>query len=52
MHPEDYADFPRRQGFRVPDLALASKLPARYGVSATARLDDSLYVVASERVTD
>jgi methyltransferase (TIGR00027 family) len=51
VHPEDYADFLRRRGFRVLDLALASELPARFGVTATGGVDDSLYVVVAERVS-
>ena len=51
VHPEDYHDFLGRHGFRIVDLALASELQARYAPHARAVLDDSLYVLAAERIT-
>ena len=41
---------PRRHGFRIVDLALASELQARYAAGARAAVDDSLYVLCAERV--
>ena len=50
VHPEDYEHFLARHGFRVVDLALASELAARYTPHAQAAVDDSMYVLAAERV--
>jgi methyltransferase (TIGR00027 family) len=50
VHPEDYESLLGRHGFRIIDLALASELQARYASGAPAVLDDSLYVLAAERV--
>ena len=50
VHPEDYEYFLGRHGFSIVDLALASELQARYAPQQRAVLDDSLYVVAAERV--
>jgi methyltransferase (TIGR00027 family) len=50
VHPEDYDAFLDRHGFRVVDLALASELRTRYAPDTTAVVDDSLYVLAAERI--
>jgi O-methyltransferase involved in polyketide biosynthesis len=50
VHPEDYEPFLARHGFRVIDLALASELAARYTPHVRAAVDDSMYVLAAERV--
>jgi len=50
VHPEDYDAFLGRHGFRVVDLALASELRTRYAPDTTAVVDDSLYVLAAERI--
>jgi methyltransferase (TIGR00027 family) len=50
VHPEDYEAFLGRHGFRIVDLALASELQARYAPDARATLDDSMYVLAAERI--
>jgi oligoribonuclease (3'-5' exoribonuclease) len=50
VHPEDYEPFLARHGFRVIDLALASELAARYTPHVQAAVDDSMYVLAAERV--
>jgi hypothetical protein len=51
VHPEDYEHFLRHHGFRIIDLALASELHARYAPDIPAVIDDSLYVLAAERVS-
>jgi methyltransferase (TIGR00027 family) len=50
VHPEDYDHLLRRHGLRIVDLAFASELQARYAPDSRATLDDSLYVLAAERV--
>ena len=50
VHPEDYEHFLERHGFHLVDLALASELQSRYAPARRAVLDDSLYVLAAERV--
>jgi methyltransferase (TIGR00027 family) len=50
VHPEEYDYFLSRHGFRVVDLALASELQARYAPGAPAMVDDSMYVLAAERI--
>ena len=50
VHPEDYDWFLRRHGFEIVDLALASELQSRYAPDARAAVDDSMYVLAAERV--
>ena len=50
VHPEDYRDFLGRHGFRIVDLALASELQSRFAAHTRAVLDDSLYVLAAERI--
>jgi hypothetical protein len=34
------------------ELALASELPARYAPDSPAAVDDSMYVLAAERLSD
>ncbi len=51
VHPEDYEHFLGRHGFRIVDLALASELRARYAPDVQSVLDDSMYVLAAERVS-
>jgi methyltransferase (TIGR00027 family) len=50
VHPEDYQFFLERHGFRLVDLAFPSELRDRYAPGTRAALDDSLYVLAAERV--
>ena len=50
VHPEDYEFFLGRHGFRIVDLALASELRARYSPDTPAAVDDSMYVLAAERI--
>jgi methyltransferase (TIGR00027 family) len=50
VHPEDYEALLERHGFAVVDLALATELQARYAPRTQAALDDSLYVLAAERM--
>jgi hypothetical protein len=50
VHPEEYDFFLGRHGFRIVDLALASELKARYAPNTPAAVDDSLYVLAAERI--
>jgi methyltransferase (TIGR00027 family) len=50
VHPEDYEALLGRHGFRVLDLALASEVQARYAPRTRAVLDDSMYILAAERV--
>jgi methyltransferase (TIGR00027 family) len=50
VHPEDYGYFLRRHGFEIADLALASELQARYAPGSPAAVDDSMYVLAADRV--
>ena len=50
VHPEDYEYLLGRHGFSIVDLALASELQARYAPTHRAVLDDSLYVLAAERI--
>ena len=50
VHPEDYEHLLDRHGFEVVDLALASELRDRYSPGARAVVDDSLYVLAAERI--
>jgi methyltransferase (TIGR00027 family) len=50
VHPEDYEHFLRRHGFEIVDLALASELQARYAPDSPAAVDDSMYVIAAERI--
>ena len=52
VHPEDYGSLLERHGFRIVDLALASELQARYAPGSAAAIDDSMYVLAAERVSD
>jgi methyltransferase (TIGR00027 family) len=49
IHPEDFGDFVGHHGFHVVDLALASELQDRYAPGTRAVIDDSLYVVVTER---
>jgi methyltransferase (TIGR00027 family) len=50
VHPEDYEDFLGHRGFEIVDLALAPELQQRYAPRSTAALDDSMYVLAAERI--
>jgi methyltransferase (TIGR00027 family) len=50
VHPEEYDYFLGRHGFRIVDLALASDLKARYAPDTPAVVDDSMYVLAAERI--
>jgi methyltransferase (TIGR00027 family) len=50
VHPEDYEDFLGHHGFQIVDLALAPELQERYAPGSPGALDDSLYVLAAERV--
>jgi methyltransferase (TIGR00027 family) len=50
VHPEDYECFLERHGFRLVDLAFPSELHDRYAPGTRAVLDDSLYVLAADRV--
>jgi methyltransferase (TIGR00027 family) len=50
VHPEDYELFLGHHGFRLVDLALASDLKARYAPDTAAVVDDSMYVLAAERI--
>ena len=51
MHPEDYEYFLQRHGFHILDLAFPSELQARFAPETRAVLDDSMYVLAAERIT-
>ena len=50
VHPEDYAAFLGRHGFRVVECLLSSELQARYAPDLRAVLDDSMYVLCAERI--
>jgi methyltransferase (TIGR00027 family) len=50
VHPEEVDHFLGRQGFRVTELATAPELQARYAPGERALLDESMYVLAAERV--
>ena len=50
VHPEEFDHFLGRHGFHIIDLALASELRDRYAPGAPAAVDDSMYVLAAERV--
>ena len=49
VHPEDMVDFMAHRGFAIVDTALATDLPARYGVESRSLVDASMYVIAAER---
>jgi methyltransferase (TIGR00027 family) len=50
VHPEEIDHFLGRHGFRVTDLALARELQERYAPGERALLDESMYVLAAERI--
>ncbi|MEY2424448.1 MAG: hypothetical protein QOI61_20, partial [Actinomycetota bacterium] len=52
IHPEEMDFFLGRHGFRIIELALSSELQDRYAPGSRALLDDSMYVLAAERVSD
>jgi len=50
IHPEEIDYFLDRRGFAVTDLARAPELQQRYAPGSPALLDDSMYVLAAERL--
>jgi methyltransferase (TIGR00027 family) len=50
IHPEDMGDFLARHGFQITDLAMAGDLQDRYARGERALVDESMYVLAAERV--
>ena len=52
VHPEDYEQLLARHGFRLVDLSMASALQERYAAGTAAAVDDSLYVLVAERISE
>jgi hypothetical protein len=52
MHPEDMEHFLQRHGFRITDLARSDELQDRYAPGARVITDESVYVLAAERLDD
>ena len=52
VHPEEMDYFLGRHGFTITDLALARELQERYAPGERALVDDSMYVLAAERIGD
>ena len=50
VHPEEMDHFLGRHGFTIIDLALARELQDRYAPGERALVDDSMYVLAAERL--
>jgi methyltransferase (TIGR00027 family) len=50
VHPEEYDYFLSLHGFHIVDVALSSELQARYAKGTPAVIDDSMYVLAAERI--
>ena len=50
IHPEDMGSFLGRNGFRITDLALSDDLQERYAPGERAVVDESMYVLAAERL--
>ena len=50
IHPEEIDYFLGGRGFAVTDLALASELQQRYAPDDHAMVDDSMYVLAADRL--
>lgn len=51
VHPEEMDHFLSRHGFRIIDLAQSRDLQDRYAPGERALLDESMYVLAAERIT-
>jgi methyltransferase (TIGR00027 family) len=52
VHPEEMDCFLRRRGFAITDLAMAGDLLDRYAPGERAVVDDSMYVLAAERLDE
>lgn len=50
IHPEEMDHFLGRHGFRITDLAMAGELQDRYVPGERALVDESMYVLAAERI--
>lgn len=50
MHPEDMTHFLERHGLRITDLARSHDLQERYVPGERAVVDESMYVLAAERL--
>jgi O-methyltransferase involved in polyketide biosynthesis len=50
IHPEDMHPFLERHGFHITDLALSHDLQQRYAAGERAVVDESMYVLAAERL--
>ncbi|MEY2477988.1 MAG: hypothetical protein QOG87_3303 [Actinomycetota bacterium] len=50
IHPEEMDHFLGRQGFEIAELATAPELQNRYAQGERALLDESMYVLAAERI--
>ena len=50
IHPEDMNDFLARHGLRITDLAMSDELQDRYARGERALVDESMYVLAAERI--
>jgi methyltransferase (TIGR00027 family) len=50
IHPEEMGCFLGRHGFRITDLVQADELQARYAADDRVLSDESLYVLAAERI--
>jgi hypothetical protein len=52
VHPEEMDFFLGRHGLRIVDLVKSSELQERYAPGARVLTDESMYVLAAERVED
>jgi methyltransferase (TIGR00027 family) len=50
IHPEEMDHFLGRHGFRITDMLTAPELQDRYAPDERALLDESVYVLAAERI--